>query len=114
MDSYKVSKAWHVGRVLAADVLELARQIPETEHYGLSGHLRRTSATVPVTIAESVKHTLHAKKLECYHLAREALVELQEHLQLARDRGYIEQRAFEDMAGRAISAYRLLTSLIRS
>lgn len=54
MDSYKVSEAWHVSRVLAADVLELAR---------------------------------------------EALVELQEHLQLARDRGYVEQRAFEDMAG---------------
>ncbi len=114
MDSYKVSKAWHVSHNLATDVLKLARGIPKSDHYNLGTQLRRSASTVPITIAESVDHNVHHKKLECYSLARESVEQLQEHLQLARDRSYIDQQTFEDMAGRAINTYHLLTSLIRS
>ncbi|MDB5170757.1 MAG: hypothetical protein JWO35_451 [Candidatus Saccharibacteria bacterium] len=114
MDSYKASKAWHISHNLATDVHELARGIPHSDHYNLNAQLRRASATVPTSIAESVEHALHHKKLECYHLARDAVVELQEQLQLARDRSYVDQQTFEDLAGRAISTYHVLTSLIRS
>jgi four helix bundle protein len=114
MDSYKASKAWHFGHDLAIEAHRLARQLPENDEFNLAVHLRRTSSTAPLKIAESLERSLEHEKLACYKQAREAVVELQELLSLARDLHYIEQRAFEELAAKAITTHNLLSNLIRS
>jgi four helix bundle protein len=113
MDSYKASKAWHVGHDLAIAVYGLAQRLPDNDEFNLAEHLRRTSAAASSRIAESIERQLEHEKLACYKLAREAVVELQEHLSLARDLQYIEQQVFEELAGKAITAHNLLSGLIR-
>jgi four helix bundle protein len=114
MDSYKASKIWHIGHDLAILVYGMTQQLPENDEFGLAEHLRRTSATVSHKIAESVERSLEHEKLASYKLAREAVIELQEHLSLARDLHYIEQHAFEELAAKAITTHNLLSGLIRS
>jgi four helix bundle protein len=114
MDSYKASKAWHVGHDLAINVHRLARRLPVNDEFNLAVHLRRTSSAAPLRIAESVKRTPEHEKLACYKQAREAVIELQELLSLARDLHYIEQQAFEELANKAITTHNLLSGLIRS
>lgn len=114
MDSYKLSKAWHIGHKLAVTVHELARGIPHSDHYKLNIQLRRASASVPLLLEESLAATSHPDKHRCYNLAREAAAELHEHLLLARERQYIDQASFKQVAGQSIDVYHLLTSVIRA
>jgi four helix bundle protein len=114
MDSYKTSKAWHFGHRLAYDVHQLAKNLPESDVFGLAEALRRVSVIAPTKIAESVNYKLHEDKVSCYLAAREATNQLQVHLSLARDLRYIEQELYEELSERAIVAYKLLSAVIRS
>lgn len=114
MDSYKASKAWHFGHDLAIDVHALSKQLPKNDEFDLARHLCRTSASAPLKIAESIERSLERDRLACYKLAREAVIELQEQLSLARDLHYIEQEAFDGLAAKAITTQNLLSGLIRS
>ncbi len=113
MDAYTVSKAWHIGHELAIDIHKLAKQLPAEDKFNLEKHLRRTSAAGPLKLAESLEKKLLHEKLHCYHAAREAMIELHEHLIRARDHKYIERDLFQELASRAISVQRLLSFLIR-
>jgi four helix bundle protein len=112
MDSYRASKAWHLGRELAREVQDLVKQLPP-DGSNLPGYMRKTSVAVPLYIASSITKKLYADKLECYVQARDAAVQLQEHLSLARDMKYLEQQTFEALAAKAIEAQNILTVLIR-
>lgn len=112
MDSYKASKAWHLGRELVREIQAVVRELPD-DGSNLPGYLRRSSVAIPLHIASSVSKKLQEEKLECYVQAREAAIQLQEHLSLAKDMKYIESQAFEAMAAKAIEAQNILTILIR-
>jgi four helix bundle protein len=112
MDSYRASKAWHLGRELAREVQAVVKLLPE-DGSNLPGYMRRSSVAVPLHIASSVSKKLHEERLECYVQAREAAIQLQEHLSLARDMKYIEKQAFDTMAAKAIETQNILTILIR-
>ena len=114
MDSYKASKAWHFGHSLALDVHEVAKQLPQADKFHLAEALREVSVIAPAKIAESIERKLRQEKLECYTVARDAVNQLQVHLSLARDLRYIEQNVYEELSQKAIVAYQLLSSLIRS
>jgi four helix bundle protein len=97
---------------LAEDIKKVIQTFPEGE--SLRSHLRVSSATIPHNIAASVGKKQAKEKLKHYHQARQASVQFQEHLMLARSFKYIEKRTFEDLAAKAIEAQQLLTSLIRT
>jgi four helix bundle protein len=112
MDSYRASKAWHLGRELAREAQAVVKQLPE-DGSNLPGYMRRSSVAIPLHIASSVSKKLHHEKLECYVQARDAAIQLQEHLSLAKDMNYIETHAFEAMAAKTIEAQNILSVLIR-
>lgn len=112
MDSYRASKAWHIGHDLANEVQAVVKSLP-ADGSNLPGYLRRSSVALPLHVASSIPKKLQQEKLDCYVKAREAAIQLQEHLSLARDLQYIEHQTFEAMAGKAIEAQNILTILIR-
>lgn len=113
MDSYKVSKAWHLGHDLAADIQQLARYLSSTE-LELAGKIRHFAAMTPQKIAESVECSLEHERVKAYKIARAACRELQQHLSLARDLHYIDEQVYQQLADKAIMVYRLLSELIQS
>ncbi|MDL2363542.1 MAG: four helix bundle protein [Patescibacteria group bacterium] len=113
MDSYRLSKAWHLAHSVAIDVHALARELPKSDHYNIHEEIRIASARVPLTIEASTKKKSH-EKLKHYKIARFAATELHDVLMLAREQQYIEKQVFTDLASRTIEAQQLLTSLIRS
>ena len=112
MDSYRVSKAWHHGRSLADDIHELLKNVPDSEDYALAKQMRHASALAPRKIAESLERELVSEKLHCYKLAREALVLIQSHLNIAREFRYIDQKMFDALHTKAVTAHNELNVLI--
>jgi four helix bundle protein len=112
MDSYKASKAWHIGQELAREVYHLVKQLPN-DGSNVPGNLRKTSVAIPLHIAASVTKKAQKEKLECYVQAREAVIQLQDHLKLAKSVDYIEHELHRELAEKAIEAQNLLTFLIR-
>lgn len=114
MASYKVSKAWHFGHSLAVDVHELSWQLPKPDEFNLAVHLRRTSALAPQKVQESLEYTQPQHQLSCYEAARQALIELHEHLTLAWDVHYIDEQLYKALATKSIIAQRELTTMIQA
>ena len=112
MDSYRVSKAWHISHLLAAEIHELVLALPESERE-LAGQLRQASVAAYHSLAMSVGKELQKEKLKHYGVARDAAIELQGHLLSAREKKHITADTFQDMAGRAIETQQIMTGLIR-
>lgn len=114
MASYKVSKAWHFGHSLAVDIHKLSWKLPNPDEFDLAVHMRRTAAIAPQKVQESLEHAAPQHRLTCYEAARAALIELQEHLTLARDVHYIDEKLYTMLATKAIVAQRELTTMIQT
>jgi four helix bundle protein len=113
VSAYKISKAWHIGHDLAIAIHKTVRDMPGGDSSELAVHMRRSAATAPLKLAESIELSARHEKLACYQAARDALVDLQQHLSLAYDVHYIERQLHDELAGKAIAAHQLLNTLIR-
>jgi four helix bundle protein len=114
MSSYQLSKAWHHGHRLAIAVHQLSWQLPKNDEFKLALNLRRASAIAPTKLQESLEQSTTHDKLRSYEAARRAVIEVQEHLSLARDLHYIDEQLFRILARQAIVAQRTLTEMIQA
>ena len=112
MESYKISKAWHLGHEVAESIHYLMKLLPEDAKQ-IAGELRCYSASVPHLITASVAKKSKVHKLKCYEYAREATVDLLEVLDRARNQKYIDQKYYDEQAKKVIEAQKQLTHVIR-
>lgn len=113
---YKVSKAWHFSHKLALEVHELVREVVETDTVAneLAKKMRKASATAPLALKQSLQNELLHQKLEYYHVSRQALEEVHQHLEHARQLQYVERKLFKKMERLAVKAHYELTGLIHT
>lgn len=111
---YKASKAWHMGHELAGEIQQLVERIPTNPDFDIADRMRHLAILTPERIADSIGLGLRHEKIKAYRVARAACTELQEHLSLARDLHYIDDRLYQQLAAKAIAIYRLLSALIQS
>lgn len=112
MDSYRASKVWHLGQEIAREVHAVVKQLPD-DGSNLPGYMRKSSVSIPMHVASSISKKKLQEKLDCYVNARQAAIDLTEHLKQAKDVKYIESEVFKELASKTIEAQNLLTILIR-
>ena len=81
------------------------RTLPASERYDLVSQLRRASRSVPANIAEGYAKRRSAKEFTSYlTTAMASANEVEVHLKMAYDLGYMDADQFADLAG----AYNIL------
>ena len=112
MDSYRVSKAWHISHELA----DAIRSVIRTKHgqeADLAGKLRVSSVKIPYHIVlASGKTKLKKDKLQHFNAARDAVDEFIVHLHHAKRTHYIEASLHENFSKQALEARKLIAALI--
>lgn len=104
---------WQKSHALVLDLYKATLHFPQDERYALTSQLRRAATSIPANIAEGSGHDSDGDFSRFVAIALGSAAELEYHLLLARDLGYIssnDHRAFDQ---RLAEVKRMLVSLRR-
>jgi len=99
IESHRDLKVWQKGMELAEEVYRLAKVLPKTEEYRLTGQLLRAAASVPANIAEGHARGTRKDYANFVNIARGSLAETETFLLLAVKTGLLK----ENQAATALS-----------
>ncbi|MEK7143547.1 MAG: four helix bundle protein [Patescibacteria group bacterium] len=114
ISSFKDLVAWREAHKLAIMIYRETGSFPNSEQFGLVNQLRRASVSISSNIAEGFSRQSPKEKINFYYISLGSLTEVQNQILLAKDLGFIENKAFEVVDAQTISVSRLCNGLIKS
>ena len=109
---FRELKVWQKAHYLTLAVCKATTTFPRDELYGLTSQIRRSSASVPANIAEGCGRNGDAELARFLQIAMGSASELEYHLLLARDLGFLDESRYESLASEVTQVKRMLTSFI--
>ena len=114
MKDFRRLQVWAKAHDLALDVYRETRAFPHEECYGLTAQARRAGASVPANVAEGCGRRTDRELARFLQIGMGSATELEYHLLLARDLGYLDEERYVDLQSRTVEVQRMLASLIRT
>jgi four helix bundle protein len=113
MEDFKNLKVWAKAHQLTLAVYQRTRGFPREEIYGVTSQVRRASASVGANIAEGCGRRSDPEMKRFRQRARGSASELEYHLLLARDLGFLTAAEFKDLEEKTMEIQRMLASLVQ-
>lgn len=112
--SYKDLDVWKNARVLVKQIYIATKPFPKEELYALTSQLRRCAISIPANIAEG--YSRHGLKdyISFVSVAFGSAAELETHLLLAFDLGYMKQQDLEALLRDIQTIQKMLYALRRA
>jgi four helix bundle protein len=114
MGDFKELVVWQRARKLAVEAYGLTRTFPATELHGLCAQIRRASVSIAANIAESTGRRSNVHQARLYQIAIASSRELESHLLVASDLGFIASPDLHRVAASLHDVERMLIGLVRS
>jgi four helix bundle protein len=111
---YRELVVWQKGVALVTDVYRLTANFPRQEIYGLTGQIRRAAASIPANIAEGQGRSTRGEFKQFLGYARGSLYELETHLLVAHNLGYLPANETSGLIAQIHEVGRLLNGLLKS
>lgn len=89
MQDFKDLKVWVKAHPLTIGIYRASEGFPRAEQFGLRAQLRRASASIPANIAEGCGRGSQKEFAQFLQVAIGSANEVEHHLLLARDLGYL-------------------------
>ena len=90
---------WQAAHELALAVYRATEDFPRTEAFGLTSQLRRAAVSVAANIVEGQARRGDKEFSRFLAIANGSLAELEYHLELALDLGYLSTEKYESLDG---------------
>lgn len=113
MQDFKKLKVWQKGHNLTLALYRATARFPKEEMYGLTSQIRRSATSVPANIAEGRGRDTPNDLARFLQIALGSASELEYHLLLAHDLGFLNEAEYVRFSGGATEVKRMLASLIR-
>jgi four helix bundle protein len=110
--NFKDLKAWERSHRLVLDVYDATGRFPSQEKFGLTAQLRRCCASIPANIAEGCGRSGEAELARFMLISMGSASELEYHLLLARDLGYLSAQHYQELFQEAGDVKRMLSTFI--
>lgn len=114
ISSYRDLEVWKKAMSLVTDVYRITRTFPKDEMYGLTSQTRRAASSVPANIAEGWGRNMTGEYVQFLRIARGSLLELETHITIAENLGYISHEAGSQIANRTEEIGKMMYALIAS
>ena len=111
--NFKDLEIWKKARELRNEVSTLIKSFPKEERYMLVSQMVRASRSVTANIAEGYGRYHYQENIQFCRQSRGSLTELQDHLTVALDEGYIGVKVEVEFDHRIEECIRLLNGYIR-
>jgi four helix bundle protein len=96
--SFRDVIAWRKAHMLTLMVYEYTRRFPKEELFALTNQFRRATVSVAANIAEGFAKHSNRDKIRFLNIAQGSLSECQYYILLAKDLGFGENQALEELA----------------
>lgn len=105
---------WQKSKDLTIFCYGLAKNLPLEERFALASQIKRAAASVPANIAEGFGRYAKKDKEHFYIMARGSLYELDTHIQIAYELGYIAKVEHEQFLDRFRETSRILSGFLKT
>ncbi len=114
IERFEDVKAWQEARTLVSKIYKLTNEkSPFNKDYGLKDQIRRASVSVMSNIAEGFARRTDRDFSRFLYIALGSVSEVQSHLYVALDLGYVNKNEFSDCYGDASDTAKLILGFIR-
>ena len=113
MRDYRELKVWQKSHRLTIAIYSVSRDFPREELYGLTSQVRRSCASIPANIAEGCGRFDNAELSRFLQIALGSACELDYHLFLARDLGYLSKEAQAHLESELKEVRRMLVGMMQ-
>jgi four helix bundle protein len=112
MRNYRDLQTWHKAHQLTLELYKVSRQFPKEEMYGLISQLRRAASSIGANLAEGCGRQTNSEFARFVRISMGSASELDYHLLLSRDLGFLGTEAYEHVSKNLIEVRKMLTSLL--
>ena len=112
MKDFRDIKVWQKAHNLTLEIYKATRSFPKDELYTLVSQIRRASVSIPANVAEGCGRGTDSELRQFLQIAMGSASELEYHLVLARDLGYLEATLYESLNDQVTEVKRMLASFI--
>jgi four helix bundle protein len=109
MRNFRELKVWHKAHQLTLDVYAATKTFPRDELYGLTSQIRRAAVSIGANIAEGAGKNSSAEFGRFLQIALGSASELEYHLLLSGDLGYLIPEICERLSQEVIEAKKMLS-----
>jgi four helix bundle protein len=113
MQDYRKLDVWKKSHELAVSTYKVTKVFPKEEMFSLTSQMRRASASVPANIAEGCGRGGGIELGRFLQIASGSAHELEYHLLLAAELGYLKPEEQEKMNNQVSEVKRMLSALIK-
>jgi len=97
MRDFRELDIWKNSHALVLKVYKLSQQFPDSEKFGLTSQIRRSSQSIPTNIAEGCGRNTANQLIHFCQISLGSAYELDYQLLLAKDLKYIENELYENL-----------------
>lgn len=113
MKDFRNLEVWERAHALTLSVYKTTVYFPAEERFGLTSQMRRCSASIGANIAEGCGKGGNPEFQRFLQIASGSASEIEYHLPLANDLGYLSESAHRELMQQLTPLRRMLTSLIQ-
>jgi len=114
MKDFKTLQVWHKSHAIVLRVYKVTASFPKEELYGLTSQIRRAAVSIPANLAEGCGRDTQAEYARFVHIASGFAVELEYHLLLAHDLGFIDQTTYTELDASVNEVKKMLTGFAKT
>jgi four helix bundle protein len=112
MRNYRDLQTWSKAHKLTLELYKLSQRFPREEMYGLTSQLRRSAASIGANLAEGCGRQTNPEFARFVKVSMGSASELDYHLLLSRDLGFLEADTYERAAMSLTEVRKMLASLL--
>lgn len=113
MKDFRDFKVWSKAHELVLAIYRATETFPKHEMFGLVSQIRRCSSSIPANIAEGCGRLGNAELHRFLQIACGSANELEYHLLLAKDLGYLNEESYLILDQQLAEVKRMLVALTR-
>lgn len=113
MKDFRDLKVWARAHDLTLEVYKTSARFPRQEMFGLTSQMRRCSASIGANVAEGCGRRGDGEFQRFLQIASGSASELDYHLLLAHDLGYLTENDYVRLAGTLTELRKMLTRLVQ-
>ncbi len=113
MKDFRDLTVWERAHKLTLEIYGVTANFPRAELYGLTSQIRRCSASIGANIAEGCGKRGNNEFQRYLQIASGSASELDYHLLLSRDLGFLPDADYRRLAGNLTAVRKMLTSLLQ-
>lgn len=112
MKDFRDLQVWEKSHRLVLAVYPATKSFPRDELFGLTSQIRRSASSIPANIAEGCGRRTSADFARSLQIAMGSASELEYHLLMSRDLGYLDAATYQQLDAQVVEVKRMLAALI--